>query len=197
MLARRHFLTITSAMMFPLPAHAAEPVGEAVLVRGPSTLLRANSTRALQEQASLFEGDLVRTGEDAFAQLLLDTATRINLGPQSEIGVDKFIADLGGEITIGGAIVFDRPDDLPKIDLQLRSSFGQIGVRGTRFFAGPSNGSYAVFVDRGAVTVTAGGVTRNVGPGQGVNLAGNDAAPTESSAWGQARIDAAFANVGL
>lgn len=180
----------------PLPAFAAPSVGATVQVRGEAVLMRAQAAEMLKRDDPLFEGDLVRTGAAGFAELLLITQTRINLGPESEIGIDRFIAELGGEISIGGQMLFDRPDDLPKLDLTFRNAFAQIGVRGTRFFAGQSKGVFAVFVDRGEVAVTAAGVTQIVAAGAGVDVV-EGAAPTAPVQWGQARIDAAFASLGL
>lgn len=116
---------------------------------------------------AVFQGDLVRTDRRSLAELMLAKTTRINLGPNTEFEIDSFIASLGGEVSLGGAMVFDRPEDLPPIDLTVRSAFAPIGVRGTRFFAGPSNGVFAVFVARGSVTVSTDGgfsvVTRILG----------------------------------
>lgn len=130
---------------------------------------------------------------------MLAPATRINLGPDSEIGIDSFTASLGGQISLGGAMVFDRPEDLPPIDLTVRSAFARIGVRGTPFFAGPSKGVFAVFVARGSVRVGAPGgfgSARILGPGEGVDIA-RPGRPGPVVRWGQARVDAAFASVGL
>ena len=49
----------------------------------------------------------------------------------------------------------------------LRSLFGLIAIRGTRVFAGPSNGVFGVFVDRGSVDVTAAGKTVTLAAGSG------------------------------
>ena len=85
---------------------------------------------------------------------------------------------------------------LPKIDLSMRTAFGMIGVRGTKFFAGPNRGVFAVFVEHGLVEVTGGGVTREVGMGEGVEIAQPGAAPSEVTAWGQERINEAYASAG-
>ena len=97
-------------------------------------------------------------------------------------------------------MVFDRPENLRPLDLTVRSTFARIGVRGTRFFAGPSKGVFAVFVERGSVEVSGSargaGSTRILGPGEGVDITrAGRAGPVVR--WGQARIDAAFASVGL
>jgi len=112
--------------------------------------------------------------------------------------IDTFIAGQGGTIELGtGQMVFDRPEGLAKIDLTMRTAFGMIGVRGTKFFAGPSRGVFGVFVEHGLVEVTGGGVTRQVGRGQGVDIATPGAAPSEVAQWGGARIREAYASVGV
>ena len=188
---------LAACSLLPARALAATPIGAATDVAGPATLRHAGAEGALAAGAALHDGDAVRTGDGARADLLLNTATRLTLGPGAEVVLERWLAEVGGEIRLGGPMVFDRPDDLGKIDLTVQTAFGSIGVRGTRFFAGPSNGVFAVFVSRGAVAVSAGGVTRALGPGDGVNLPGGGAAPTEVVQWGAPRIAAAFAQVGL
>lgn len=197
MLTRRHILASLPLVLTASPALAADEIGVSVAARGGSLLEHQGQIAPLTPGVLLYERDVVRTADDGFAELLLNTATQINLGPQSEVEIDKFVADIGGLITLGGAMAFDRPDDLPPVELTIRTAFAQIGVRGTRFFAGPSKGVFAVFVDRGAVTVQAGGVTRALGAGDGVDIALPGDPPSEVTTWGAARIAAAFASVGL
>jgi len=93
--------------------------------------------------------------------------------------------------------MFDRADDLPKIKLTVRSRFGLIAVRGTKFFAGPSKGVFGIFVERGEVQVTAAGVSRSLKAGDGVDIAKPGQPPSEVKQWGKPRIEAAYASVGL
>ena len=94
-----------------------------------------------------------------------------------------------------GAMVFDRDDTLPKTAIEVRSVFGLIGVRGTRFFAGPSRGAFGIFCERGEVKVEAGGETRVLAPGDGVDITAAGAAPSALKRWNPARIDEAFRSV--
>src|SRR5690606_10048350 len=137
--------------------------------------------------------DRVRTREDGFALLLLNDLTRINLGASSELTIDQFIIDQGGTITMGGAMLFDRPSDLPPTDITILTAFGQIGVRGTRFFAGPTKGKFSVFVDHGKIVVTGGGEERVLMAGEGVEFEAVGAAPGPVVKWGEGRIVEAFA----
>jgi len=68
-------------------------------------------------------------------------------------------------------------------------------VRGTRFFAGPSQGKLAVFVDRGSVSVTSGGSTVTLVAGEGTDVTRPGAPPTEPKSWGHGRIVEAFSTV--
>ena len=181
---------------FSLPALADDGIGTTVKVSGSGLLVRGGAENPLSEGAALNEGDNVQTGADALAELLLNTETRINMGPDSEITIEKFLADMGGTITVGGAMVFDRPEDMPPVDLTFKTEFGEIGVRGTRFFFGPSKGKMSVFVQRGKVTVSNAGVTRELAGGDGVDMEAG-APPSEVAKWKEPRIVAAFGLVGL
>ncbi|HRK43497.1 MAG TPA: FecR domain-containing protein [Gemmobacter sp.] len=197
MLPRRLFLAMPALLMLPSGAKAETAIGTTRSLSGSAQVLRGGQAQALHVADPLMEGDEVMTMAASAAGLELFSATQISLGPEARFTIDRFAADLGGVVTVGGAMVFDRPDDLPKLDLTVQSAFAQIGVRGTRFFAGPSKGVYGIFVARGAVEVQAGGETRRLGPGEGVDIASPGAAPSPVAQWKAPRIAAAFASVGL
>lgn len=75
--------------------------------------------------------------------------------------------------------------------------WARIAVRGTRFFAGPLEEVYAVFCDRGAVTVARDAWQVRLGPGDGVDIPRTDAPVPEPPVrqWGQARVARALALV--
>ena len=173
-------------------------IGKAVEVTGEVTRRQAERREGLKAGASLMDHDFVATGRESFAELALGDDTSLLLGSETELLIDSFIAGQGGTIELGtGQVVFDRPEGLGKIDLSMRTAFGMIGVRGTKFFAGPNRGVFAVFVEHGRVSVTGGGVTREVGRGEGVEIRTPGAAPGVVTQWGKARIREAYASVGL
>ena len=140
----------------------------------------------------------VETEAESFARLDLAGRTIVHLGSRARLLIDRFVAETGGVLELGeGAMLLDRAEELPKIDLTIRSGFGVIAVRGTRFFAGPSRGAFGVFVDRGAVDVEAAGVTRRLVAGDGVDIKAPGEPPSEVRKWGKPRIDEAMASVGL
>ena len=173
-------------------------IGKAVEITGNVSRRQANRLEGLKAGASLMDRDFVSTGKESFAELALGEDTSLLLGSETELLIDTFIAGQGGTIELGtGQMVFDRPEGLAKIDLTMRTAFGMIGVRGTKFFAGPNRGVFAVFVEHGRVDVTGGGVTRAVGRGEGVEIKAPGGAPGEVTQWGEARIREAYASVGL
>ena len=182
----------------PSLAAAAVPIGEAQDVRGEVTSTQAGKLRELASGSPLMLQDAVETKDNSFARLELAGHTTVHLGSRTRLVLDRYIAEAGGVLELGsGAMLLDRNEDLPKIDLTIRSNFGLIGVRGTKVFAGPSRGVFGVFVVRGAVEVQAAGVTRILSAGDGVNIAAEGQPPSEVAKWKKPRIDEALASVGL
>lgn len=161
-----------------------------------SVFAQVAEARPLTAGAGVMLGDLVWTNAASRAELAMLGGSNVFLGANARLKVDRFVAESGGRLVLGeGALVFDRDDALPKTDVEVQSVFGLIGVRGTRFFAGPNRGSFAVFCERGEVHVRAGGERRVLRPGDGIDIAKPGAAPSKVKQWGKARIDEAFSSV--
>ena len=198
-ITRRDLLAAIPASLFIEPALAAnQTIGSAEDVRGFVTAQQTADVRSLSNGAALLLKDLVETGEQSFARLELSGATTVRLGSKAKLLIDRFVAEAGGVLRLGdGALLLDRADELPKIDVSIRTRFGLIAVRGTKFFAGPSKGVFGVFVERGSVVVSAAGVRRRLRAGQGVDIAAPGRPPSRAAAWKPPRIAAAYASVGL
>ena len=200
-LNRRQFLTTTfcaSGVLLPNSVRSEVPIGSATAVRGRVVRRRDAKLDVLLIGENILNEDTVSTGDDGFADLELEGKTRIVLGNQTELLIDRFIASQGGTLELGtGRMVFDYPESSPKMNLTVRTAFGMIGVRGTKFFCGPNRNVFAVFVERGQVAVSAAGVTQLVGRGEGVDIALPGAAPSNFAVWGEPRIVEAYASVGL
>ncbi len=102
-------------------------------------------------------------------------------------------------------MVFEPSRGPPKIDLTLRTTFGQIGVRGTKSSCGKNRGNDPSSSEHGLVEVFAGGSVRKVGPVRGRghchhdktsrSAFGGDISPIKK--WGKGRIEEAYASVGI
>ncbi len=198
---RRQFLAMLMATpMIGSAARASEtgPIGDVTFLEGQATAMRKSRQYDLSVGSEVLVRDLVKTGAASFLAMQLGGETTVRLGAQSELLIDEYIAEIRGIFDLSqGAMVFDRPEDAPKAPTTVMTVFGQLGVRGTRFFAGPSNDAFGVFVDRGRLEVNAGGQSVELGEGEGVDLSAAGIASAGVTRWSQQRIDAAFASVGL
>jgi ferric-dicitrate binding protein FerR (iron transport regulator) len=186
-----------TSLLMPERAFAQEATaGSVVNVRGEARANRAGAARVLQPQGAIFIGDRIATEAGARASLRLGQTTDLVLGERARVTIDQFLMNAGGTITLGGgAILVDRNAGPADAGIQVRSGYGLIATRGTRFFAGPSNGVFGVFVASGRLAVSGGGESVTLSAGEGTDIARPGGKPTPPRAWGQARIDAALAMV--
>jgi ferric-dicitrate binding protein FerR (iron transport regulator) len=188
--------TLLAAAAFNAPSRAADRAGRVEEVKGEAFADTSNQHRALEKASSLFVGDRVATGASSRLTMLLGADTTIKLGEKAQLVIDRFLSTTGGEISLqSGPLLFDRPSGSRPVPVKIRSSYGLIAVRGTKFFAGPSNGVFGVFVDHGTVAVSGGGSEVVLQAGQGTNLDSPGSKPSAPVAWGPERIRAAFASV--
>jgi hypothetical protein len=165
-------------------------------VRGEAFAEIKGARRALTLRANVFVEETVTTGEGARLALRFGRDTTLRLGAAARLTIDRYIANAGGEFNlIQGGLLYDRPRKTQHAESVLRSLYGLIAIRGTRVFAGPSNGVFGVFVARGSVDVTAAGKTVTVGRGLGTNIAKPGDEPTDPAPWKAPRIKAALASV--
>jgi ferric-dicitrate binding protein FerR (iron transport regulator) len=171
-------------------------IGIVAELRGQALAELNDKRRSLNFNSSVFLGDRLRTAEDSRLAVLLAEKTKLRLGANTTVTVDKFIADAGGELALGsGALLIEAPlDSLPK-GLTVESPFALIAVRGTVFFAGPINGVFGVFVKSGSLNVTAADRTVRLRKGEGTDIAKVGDPPGPVKNWGKAKIDKAFAMV--
>ena len=122
--------------------------------------------------------------------------TTIRLGERAHLVIDQFLSTAGGEISLqSGPMLFDRPSGSRPVPMKIRSPYGLIAVRGTKFFAGPSNGVFGVFVDHGTILVSGDGIEVLLQAGEGTNLSSPGSKPTAAVVWGKERIRNALDSV--
>lgn len=182
--------------VFSARSHAADAAGLVEEIKGEAFADASNQHRVLEKSSSVYVGDSVATGASSRLTMLLGEDTRIRLGESVRLVIDQFLSTTGGEISLqSGPMLFERPTGSRPLPVKIKSSYGLIAVRGTTFFAGPSNNVFGVFVDHGSVLVSNGGSEVTLNAGEGTNLASPDSKPTAPVAWGQERIRKAFDSV--
>jgi hypothetical protein len=194
---RRTVLTgLAFTLSLPVLRARAAPqrAGKVQTIHGECYARSGTAQRTLVPEADVFVGDAVGTGTESSLAMLLGKATTVRLGPETQLRIDRFIMNAGGVLTLDkGAILYDHDAKDGSDNTAIHSPFGLIAVRGTRFFAGPSNGVFGVFVERGEVFVAGVSIAVSVTAGMGTNIATPGAEPTLPTVWGQPRIAAAMA----
>jgi hypothetical protein len=184
------------ACFAPACVSAAEPAGTVESSRGECYAQSAVTRRPLPPAAEVFIGDAVSTGVQSALSLNLGTATKVKIGAEARLRIDRFVVNAGGILTLeNGGMLYDHDPVGGPNETTVRSPFGLVAVRGTRFFAGPSNGVFGVFVEHGAVTVVGIRSAVLVTSGLGTNIERPGTEPTQPTAWGAARIASAMASV--
>jgi hypothetical protein len=152
--------------------------------------------RPLAPRAAVYVDDQVGTGPVSRLTIQLGQQTRIHLGERARLIIDRYLVAAGGEFRLeAGPILLDRTPGPAQPILEIRSPFALIAVRGTRVFAGPSRGVFGVFVERGTVSVGAGGREVLLAAGEGVDIRRPGDPPAPPDRWRQERIREALASV--
>jgi hypothetical protein len=187
-LTRRTVLLGAGASLIAMPLAAAPaPAGSVDDVRG-ECFVDAAERRNLAASAPVYVGEVVATGDGARLGLALGTRTKIRLGANSKLKIDKYLPDLGGELVLDQGTLRAMHQPGGNSGLSIRSPFGLMVVRGTEFFVGPTDGVFGVFVESGVVSVTGGRLTVNLTAGQGAFIRRPGRPPTEPRKWAAARI---------
>ncbi len=167
----------------------AAPIGTIAEIRGEGFAERDGERRKLTAKGDVFVGDLLSTGSNALIVMKLGASTTIKLGADSRLKVDRYLAETGGEFDIqAGHMMFERTGKPATQGISLKSVYGLLAVRGTRFYAGPNRGEFALLVGEGRVEVVAGGRTVMVRPQEGIDIHSPGAPPTTPAPWNQPRI---------
>ena len=187
---------VAGASLLRAGAFAAEAAGQVESSRGDCYAQTSAARRTLAPEAAVFIGDAVGTGPQSALARRLGTATQVKLGAEARLRIDRFVVNAGGILVLDtGAMLYDHDAQASPQDLAVRSPFGLLAVRGTRFFAGPSNGVFGVFVERGRVVVVGVNTMVMVEGGFGTDIARPGAEPTAPHPWGAPRIANAMASV--
>jgi ferric-dicitrate binding protein FerR (iron transport regulator) len=195
----RRWLLRLGALALPFilsfkPVRAVERVGSVEDLTGEAFAENGSGRRSLDQAAPVFLSEEVVTGVASRLGMRLGRNTTVKLGDQARLKIDRYLVDAGGEMTLSsGPLLFDGPPH--RAGVKILSPFALIAVRGTHFFAGPSNDRFGVFVLRGLVTVAAAGQQVTLREGEGTDIVSPGTPPTPVKRWGAERVRAALASV--
>ncbi len=131
-------LAVLLASVTPVAAQQPAPAGHIKTVSGAAFLVRQNATLPAKPGDAVFASDTLRTASGAIGVTLKDD-TRISLGPDSEVRIDRYVY-APGEGGLGmvlkfvrGAAVYvsGRIAKLAPDSIRLETPAAIVGVRGT------------------------------------------------------------------
>lgn len=123
----------------PAAAQQPAPAGHVKTVSGAAFVVRADGTKAVKPGDPIFATDTLRTGDDGAVGMTLRDDTRVSLGPNSEVKVERYVY-APGEGGLGMVLKFmrgvavyvsGRMAKLAPDSVRLETPTGIVGVRGT------------------------------------------------------------------
>ena len=131
------------ALLLGTAEGAAPSVGFVKVVEGTASVARGDQTLPARVGLALEEGDILRTGADGRLGVVMRDDTRISLGPDTEVRIDRFVfAPAKGQLALVlkmargvAAYVSGKIAQLAPDAVRVETPVAIVGVRGTRFVA--------------------------------------------------------------
>jgi hypothetical protein len=141
MFGLRALLAALALILAATPALAEQPApaGHVKIVSGSAFIVRNSATMAAKPGLPIFASDTLRTGGDGSVGVTLRDDTRLSLGPNSEVRVERYVYS-PGEGGFGmvlkfvrgvAAYVSGRIAKLAPDSIRLETPAAIVGVRGT------------------------------------------------------------------
>jgi len=142
----RDLLVIAGAMVLVLVlsvavASASSSIGLVKVTEGTATVQRGDETLPARLGLALEEGDILRTGANGRMGVVLRDDTRLSLGPESEIRIDRFLfapakGHLALVVKMARGIMAFVSGNIAKLShdaVRVETPVAIVGVRGTQF----------------------------------------------------------------
>lgn len=131
-------LALVFAAATPALAQQAAPAGRIKVASGSAFIVRAGATIPAQAGQVVYAADSLRTGADGTIGVTLKDDTRLSLGPTSEVRLERFAYQPGGDVGMVlrfvrgvAAYVSGRIAKLAPDSIRLETPAAIVGVRGT------------------------------------------------------------------
>lgn len=140
MRVRDALAVLSVAFGVPILAWAEPIVGSIKNVKGASEVKRGGGSVAAREGFHLQAHDVVVASADGQVGIILNDGTRISIGPQTEISIDRFTFEPGrGQLDlvlrmVRGVMVYvsGKIAELAPQAVRVETPVGILGLRGTR-----------------------------------------------------------------
>src|ERR1700730_10855494 len=152
------FALCLAAGLAASPAHAQARVGEAAVIKNEVVRIMGSATSQINVGDGLLRDEVVRTGLDSAARLVMADSTNLSLGPNATIKLDRTVfndehsyRDIAIRLTTGAFRFVTGHSD--KNAYKITTSLATIGVRGTVLDILSQRGRTTVVLQEGASLV--------------------------------------------
>jgi hypothetical protein len=159
-LMKTGFMSVVLLLSFIVFA-AEGDVAKVIILKGSVKVkLKDNTVKTLKKGDWVPEGAQVKTEAKSFVKLLFIDKSQMNLGPNSQMIINKFPKKKAGIITLmKGSLRSKVSKDYMQMDktgekLYIKTKTAAMGVRGTDFEVGFNNGITTTNLYEGALVVT-------------------------------------------
>lgn len=189
-LAALFMMSGTPAALAANEKPAAPIIGTILEVEGTGSVTSAGKAIKAAVQTPVRLNDIVSTGPKSRIFILFVDETQFTLAENTKLTVNKYVYDpknannnkasfsvLDGAFEYVSGLLAKKPEP----DVNINTSYGSIGVRGTRFWGGRIKDTNGVHVTDGRVRVRNDGGEVLVGKGQGTFVKDKKAKPTNAA----------------
>ncbi|MDD9899840.1 MAG: FecR domain-containing protein [Alphaproteobacteria bacterium] len=203
----KHLLTTAflALMLTGIPLAQAETtpvIGTFVAIEGAAAV----NDRVAKIDDAVHLNDKISTGPYARAVILFSDDTELTLSENTSMTVDRYVFDpanpqdnaasynvlTGAFLYVSGLIAKDKPKNI-----NLKTAYGSIGIRGTAVWGGETTEGYGILVTDGAVTVANKGRSVALSAGEGTTFKNRASRPARAKRWAQDRINRAVKTITL
>lgn len=181
-------------------------IGTIAEIEGVTAIADGGEAVIPQVGREIYLNDRIETGPDSRMLLVFIDDTELTLGENANLTIDEYVFDpanpaankgrfsiLRGAFILASGLISKREDP----DVQIETSYGSIGIRGTVVWGGVLDDEYNVFVQEGEVTFATERGRVTVRPGEGTRVGSRRSIPARAKAWGQMKIGRAVQSVAL
>jgi hypothetical protein len=161
----RHSILCVSALwlaasLAATPARAQTRVGEAAVIKNEVVRVAGSASSQINVGDAVLRDEIVRTGLDSAARLVMADSTNLSLGPNATVTLDRTVfndehsyRDIAIRLTVGAFRFVTGHSE--KIAYKITTSVATIGVRGTILDILSQRGKTTVVLQEGASRVCA------------------------------------------
>lgn len=188
------FLSALIIVLQAGPVQAANAIGTIVDISGSAMVTHAGEkeSHALKRKDAIALKDTIETTKGSRVKILFIDDTQFTLAEKTRLVIDEYVFDpensagnkesysiLAGAFQYVSGLVARKKDPVADIN----TSYGTIGIRGTRLMSAMKGSQRWIFLKDGNITVASKGGMVKLNPGEGTIMRNRETAPDKPHKW--------------